>query len=255
MNQEPKILLYDLEVSRDIVEGYGNRYEFRVVKTIRHQELMSFAYKWLGEKKVHYLSRHDFDKYEDFVFALWSILDEADIAIAHNGRKFDDRMANRFFIKVGLTPPAPYRSIDTLQAARAYFKFQGNSLNELGEYLEVGQKEKVTYADLEEDFMSDNPSRATLKAMEKYNKQDVVLLENVYLKLRPYIKNHPNLAIISQKPNTCVACESDHLQSRGYAVSNSAVYKRFQCQTCGKWQRTRLSDKDAGKHKSVYVNI
>ena len=67
---KPKILLYDTEVSREIVAGYGNKYEFRAVKTIRHQELMCFAYKWLGENKVHYLSRHDFKTHKELVQAL-----------------------------------------------------------------------------------------------------------------------------------------------------------------------------------------
>lgn len=247
--------MYDLEVSRDIVEGYGNKWEFKVVKTTRHQELMSFAWKWLGEKKIHYLSRHDFDTYGAFVFALWELLDEAHIAIAHNGIKFDNRMANRFFIKENLTPPSPFRSIDTLQAARRNFKFQGNSLNELGEYLEVGQKEKITYADLEEDFMSDNPSRKTLKAMEKYNKQDIVLLEAVYLKLRPYIRNHPNLAVVSQRPEVCGVCMGTNFQSRGTIETNSATYRAFRCTTCGTTQRLRLQDKEHRHDKSVYVNV
>ena len=238
-----------------MVEGYGNRWEFKLVKTIKEQQLMSFAYKWLGDKKVSYLSRHDFKTYEAFVFSLWELIDEADIVIAHNAKRFDNKMAMRFFIEAGLTPPSPYRTIDTLLVARSEFKFPGNSLNDLSAFLGIGEKEKITYADIETDFMSDNPSHKTLKLMEKYNKKDVDLLEKLYLKLRPYIRNHPNLAVISQKPNTCVQCGGDHLQSRGYAVSNSAVYKRFHCQDCGKWQRTRLADKEAGQHKSVYVNI
>lgn len=256
MNRIPRILLYDLEVSRDIVEGYGPTYEFKVVKTIRHQELMSLAYKWLGETKVHYIDRHQFKTYRDFVFSLWHLLDEADVVIAHNANRFDNKMSNRFFIKEEMTPPSPYRSIDTLQIARSGFKFQSNSLNALGEYLDLGKKEKITYADLEDDFMSDNPSRKTLAAMKKYNIQDVVLLEKIYLRLLPYIKNHPNMAIISQRPSACINCgDPDNLQSRGTAISNTAIYKRFQCQTCGKWQRTKLKDKDNIQSPSVYVNI
>jgi len=256
MEREVKMLFVDLEVSRDIVEGYGNTWEFKVVKTIRHQELMSYAYKWQGQKKIHYVDRHQFDTYKEFVQSLWDKYDESDIVVAHNANRFDNKMANRFFIKEGLTPPSPYRSIDTLQIARSYFKFQSNSLNNLAEYLGLGSKEKITYADLEADFMSDSPSMKTRRAMKKYNIQDIVLLEAIYMKLRPYVKNHPNMAIMSQRPNSCTTCgATTGIQSRGTTATNSAVVRIFTCTTCGHSMRLRIKDKDDGQKKSVYVNI
>lgn len=256
MQREPKTLLYDLEVTRQVVEGYGNKWEFKVVKTLRDQQLMSFAYKWRGDKKVSYLSRHDFPTYEAFVFALWELLDEADVVVAHNAKRFDNKMAMRFFIEAGLIPPSPYRTIDTLIVARSEFKFPGNSLNDLSAFLGLGEKENITYADLETDFMTDKPSRKTLKLMEKYNKKDVELLEKLYLRMLPYIRNHPNLAIMSQRPNSCTRCGADHgIQSRGTMVTNAAVYRIFRCTTCGGTMRQRLIDKEDGQQKSVYVNV
>ncbi len=234
VKNQAKILLYDIEVSRDIVEGYGNKWEFKVVKTVRHQELMCFAYKWLGEKKVHYVSRHDFATYNEFVQALWEILDEADIAIAHNGARFDNKMANRFFIKAELGPVSPYKTIDTLQVARGAFKFQSNSLNDLSEFLELGKKAKITYADLEEPFLN-NPTPKIERLMKEYNIQDVVLLEKIYLKLRPYIKNHPNLGDILMIHGACPKCSSTNLQKRGFNVSAAGKKQRYQCMNCGGW--------------------
>ncbi len=37
-----------------------------------------------------------------------------------------------------------------------------------------------------------NKDPAAWKVMEKYNKQDVLLLEKVYDRLLPWIKSHPN---------------------------------------------------------------
>lgn len=230
-----KILLYDIEVSRDIVAGYGPKWEFKVVKTIQHQELMSFAWKWLGQSKINYISRHDFANYVDFVQQLRDILDEADIAIAHNGNKFDNKMANRFFVKSYITPPSPFKSIDTLAVARGAFKFQSNSLNDLAEFLDLGKKESITYADLEDEFMSDNPSKKILKLMEKYNKKDVDLLESVYLRLRPFIKNHPNLGDIARLYGVCPKCGSSELQKRGFNHSASGDKQRYQCMNCFGW--------------------
>lgn len=175
-----KIILYDLEVSRSLVEGYGNRWDFRVIKFIRPQQLMCYSYKELGEKKVHFVSRYDFKKYHDFVKSLRDLLDSADVTIAHNGGSFDDKMANRFFVIEGLNPPKPRKTIDTKREAKRWFRFESNSLDDLGQFLGLGRKESVGYADLEDDFMSDNPSKKTIKLMRKYNDQDVRLLERVY---------------------------------------------------------------------------
>lgn len=229
-----KILLYDIEVSRDIVEGYGNKWEFKVVKTIRHQELMCFAFKWLGDKKIRYISRHDYATYKEFVKALWKVLNHADIAIAHNGNKFDNKMANRFFVKEGLGPVSPYRSIDTLQVARSTFKFQSNSLQDLGEYLGLGSKRKITYADIEDEFMN-NPSPKIERLMKQYNIQDVVLLEKLYITLRPYIKNHPNLGDIEQIDGVCPKCASPNLVSEGTHARRNGRVQSYSCKDCGGW--------------------
>ena len=234
MKNKAKIVLYDIEVSRDIVEGYGNRWEFKVVKTVRHQELMCFAYKWLGEKKVHYVSRHDFATYREFVQSLWDILDEADIAIAHNGARFDNKMANRFFVKEGMGPTSPYKTIDTLQVARGAFKFQSNGLNDLAEFLELGSKKKITYADIEDEFLN-NPTPRVERLMKQYNVQDVVLLEKIYLKLRPYIKNHPNLCDLMRLHGACPKCGSTKLQKRGFNKAAAGDKQRYQCQNCSGW--------------------
>lgn len=232
--RSPRLLFYDIEVSRDIVAGYGNKWDFKPVKTIRHQELMCFAYKWQGEKKIRYVSRHDFKHYRDFVKALWEVLDEAQIAVAHNGNKFDHKMANRFFVKEGLGPVSPYKSIDTLQVARSTFKFYSNSLQDLCEYLGIGSKRKITYADLEDDFMSDNPTPKTRRLMSEYNKTDVMLLEKLYNVFKPFIKNHPNFGDMVRLDGVCPRCGSNDLDKRGF--NDARVPKqRYRCNNCTGW--------------------
>ena len=245
MTRKAKILLYDIEVSRETVEGYRNKYDFNVVRTIKHQELMCFAYKWLGEKKIEYVSRHQFKKYSDFVKKLWDILDQADIAIAHNANRFDNKMANRFFVKEGLPPVSPYKSVDTLTVARGMFKFSSNRLNDICEYLGIGNKEKITYADIETDFLN-NPTPKIERLMKKYNVQDVKLLEQLYLTLRPYIKNHPNIGDIEESDGVCPKCGSHKLQKRGYNYRRAGKVQRYQCTDCGGWS-SQASIKKEGK--------
>lgn len=232
MNHKPKILFFDIEVSRDIVEGYGPKYEFKVVKTIRHQELMCFAYRWKGEKKIHYVSRNHAGGYDEMLQHLWNILDDADIVIAHNGNRFDVKMANRFFVHAGLGPVKPFKSVDTLQVARSTFKFQSNSLQDLCEYLSIGSKEKINYADLEHDFLN-NPTPKIERLMERYNKQDIVLLELLYETFLPYIKNHPNLGDIAGLDGVCPKCMSPNILPYGSSPRRNGRVKAYRCEDCG----------------------
>jgi hypothetical protein len=230
-----KIILYDLEVSRSVVEGYGNRWDFRVIKFIRPQQLMCYSYKELGEKHVHFVSRHDFKTYHDFVKSLHEVLDSADVTVAHNGGSFDDKMANRFFVLEGLVPPTPRKTIDTKREAKRWFRFESNKLDDLGDFLGVGRKQTIGYADLEDDFMSGSPSKQTIKLMRKYNNQDVRLLESIYLRLRPFMSSHPNLGDIDSSDGICPKCGSSDLHKRGFNRKRSGASQRYQCQNCFGW--------------------
>lgn len=162
----------------------------------------------------------------------------------HNCKQFDIKWANRAFIKYELKPPSPYKVIDTLTMARSYFKFNSNRLNDLGQFLGVGSKLETGGFDLWKRCMLGD--KKAFKKMCQYNRQDVVLLEKVYLKLRPYMHNHP--VISTQNSFICPICGSSHLQSRGFIQLSGGVFRkrRYQCQECGKWcsgEQERVKDK------------
>ena len=228
-----RVLLFDLEVSREVVEGYRQGWDFKVVKTIKQQELMCYAYKWLGDKNTEFVSMHDYGTYNEFVKSLCDLLDEANIVIAHNANKFDVKIANRFFVKEHITPPSPYKVIDTLRVARSNFKFPGNSLNALCEFLGIGSKEKITYADIEDDFL--NGDKKAERLMRKYNIQDVNLLEQLYFRLRPWIKNHPNIGDIEQLDGICPKCGSPNLNKEGTHARRNGRVQSYSCGDCGGW--------------------
>jgi len=81
------------------------------------------------------------------------------------------------------------------------------------------------------------------KKMERYNKQDVVLLEKVYDKLLPWIKSHPNHNLYDDVEHCCPNCGSGKLHRRGVARSIGGVYQRFQCTDCGSWSQGTKSEK------------
>lgn len=244
MSHQAKILFFDLEVSRAIVAGYGNKWEFKVVKFLQHQKLMCYAYKFQGDKKITFIHMHQFKTYRDFVQSLADVLSEADIVVAHNLKRFDEPMSNTFFVTEGIKPPTPYKTVDTLLVARRVFKFPSNSLNDLAEHLGIGSKLSITYADLEDDFMSAKPKRKTIKLMDEYNRKDVEILERLYDIELPHMKNHPNVAVYGDGSG-CPACGHPKFWTeRGLRVTSTMRYKSLRCKKCDTPYRERLADKD-----------
>lgn len=237
---KPKVLFYDLETSPNLGYVWG-KYDQNVLEFKKQWELLSVAYKWQGEPKVHCLSRPDFKDGTDksLTHALWKLFDQADIVIAHNGMDFDDKKARAKFIEHGLQPPSTFKSIDTKRIAKSQFNFNSNSLNDLGQLFKLGKKLETGGIQLWLDCMAGD--KAAWKRMIAYNKQDVALLEKVYNRMRAWAPNHPNFALIADRSG-CPVCLSVNTQRRGYAVRIKTKAQRFQCMDCGHWF-TGKSDK------------
>lgn len=227
----PKILLFDIETTPNISYTWG-KWDQNVIEFIEEGYLLCFAWKFLGDKRVKALSINDFkgNKRKKIVVKLWELFNEADIIVAHNGNKFDIKWANRLFVFHGLTPPSSYKQVDTLLLARA-FKFNSNSLNDLGKYLKLGKKIDTGGFELWKGCMCGDEK--SFKKMIKYNKQDVELLEKVYLKLRPFAKNHPKVTYKDER--ACPLCGSQRVIKKGIAVYNDRVVQKWLCKNCGKW--------------------
>lgn len=243
---KPRILLFDIETT-PIIGAVWNLWETDVIKVVEEWHMLSFAYKWLDEKTIHSVSLPDFksvykkDKKDDsaLCLALWQLLDEADIVIAHNGDQFDIKKANARFIINGLHAPSSYLTIDTKKIAKKYFKFDSNSLKDLAKYFGVSQKADAGGISTWIGCMSGDLK--AWKHMVEYNKQDVRVLEDVYLTMRPFMKNHP---VLKSNNFACPKCNSTNIQRRGYERTvNGTEYQRYQCNDCAGWSRSRLSEK------------
>ena len=207
--------------------------------------LLCWAAKWLGSKQVMSSGLTDFDGYKkspendkEVLQKLWKLLDEADIVIAHNGAQFDRCKVNSRFVANGIMPPAPYRIIDTLQVARKTFAFTSNRLNDLGEALRVGKKLDTGGFGLWKKCGSGDPK--AWKKMVAYCKRDVLLLERVYLKLRPFMEQHPTV-VMEPSDALCLKCGSDKIHYRGYGYTNLSKFRKYSCTACGGWGRERVN--------------
>jgi len=228
-----KILLFDIETAPHLTYNWG-KYEQDALSFKKYGHMLCYSYKWLGEKKTHSVGLNTMSE-SKLVKSLYDLFNKADIIIAHNGDSFDVKMANQYFIKEGLKPNNNYKTIDTKKLAKQQFKFVSNKLDDLGDYLGIGRKLQTGGFDLWLGCMEGD--KKSWSKMLKYNEQDVVLLEKVYLKLRPWCK-HPNLNLISNK-NRCEVCQGT-LQPRGYQYNVRNRYHRYQCKECGHSQKGEL---------------
>jgi hypothetical protein len=229
-----KILLLDIETFPNVGYAWG-MYEQNLIAIKEHWSICSYSAKWLGGEHVT-RGLPDSGTEQKLVSELWRLLDEADVVIAHNGDQFDLKKINARLLVYESLPPAPYRTIDTKKIAKRLFGFTCNRLDDLCQQLGLGKKMRHEGFELWLGCM-ENESAPWTK-MKMYNQHDVVLLERLYLRMLPWINNHPN---VSKSPIGCPKCGSTHLQSRGTARSKSQVYDRYQCQDCGGWARDTKS--------------
>ncbi len=234
---EPKVLLFDIEVSLSKGYFFDLWKEGNIVEIESSWYMLSFAYKWLDKKKVHVAALPHFPGYvknpscdKRLVTELHKLLCEADVVVAHNGDRFDIRKANARFIAHGLQPPSPYKTVDTLKIARRYFKFDSNRLDDLGAYLGVGRKKATTGKALWLGCMAGD--LRCWEQMADYNKQDTLLLEAVYNKLKAWHKTHPNLTYFT-RAEACPVCQWKKLRRDGFEYLASGKRQRMECTSCG----------------------
>lgn len=89
-----------------------------------------------------------------------------------------------------------------------------------------------------------------------HNCQDVNVLEEVYLKLRPYIKSHPNVAVyLNTDERGCSACGSTELtETDKYQYTNTGKFKLYRCK-CGALSRGRRTDVDKTRGKTLLTSV
>jgi hypothetical protein len=251
-NGAPRVLIYDIETAPDL--GYTwRKWDTNILGFVEGWYILCFAWKWLGENKTHVCGLPDFaDTYAedqqndvDVVAKLWELFDEADITVTHNGKVFDKGKVHARMIYHNMQPPTPHKEIDTLQVARKEFTFTSNSLKDLAEYLQLTEA-KMDPGGFQTWLGCMAGDRKAWATMMKYNKQDVVVTEQLYLRFRPWINRHPNLALYGTKPDACPKCGatgSENMIGRGWQHNAVTKRQKFQCTSCGGYSLGRALEK------------
>lgn len=238
----PKILLIDIETAPIIASVWGlwdQNVSLNMIKKDWH--LLSWAAKWLGDppNKIMYMDQRKAKNVEndkEILKGIWKLMDSADVIIWQNGNNFDRKKLNARFVLNGMQPPSSYKMIDTMLIAKAKFGFTSNKLEYMTDKLCTKYK-KLTNAgrkyhgfELWKACLSGD--LRAWREMEKYNKYDVLSLEELYGKLAPW-DNKINFNVYYDTSDRVCQCGSKDFKSNGFTYSSLGKYRRYACKRCG----------------------
>ena len=259
---QPAIAFYDIETRPKVGLYFGPEWQTRISKKLTSVEVLTFAYKWEGSDETHVLAAWDVpswrpgymevDQDEWLMKRLWDLYDMADVVVAHNGDKFDQKKAFGRMWKYGMTPPSHFIEVDTLKLGRTFFGLDSHRLDALAK--EIGLEGKVSHdgIDLWDGCMLG--VEKDQQHMKDYNEVDTILLEEVYQSFEPWIGFNGrgrkfNRALwgedgVPQCPN----CGSFDLKPNGFRETATQRKQSYLC-ACG----ARPTERTTAKAKKGVV--
>lgn len=234
----PRILAWDIEM-RPIEAYRWGLYDQSPVglnQVIRPGGMISYAARWIDQPKssiVYQDIAHD--GLSTMLKGIHGLIEEADALLSWNGQKFDTKKVNTEFALQRMVPPAPTAEIDLMLAVKKRMAFPSNKLEYVANALLGKGKVQHEGFNLWVKCLAGDPK--AWARMEKYNKQDVNLLVELYEYLLPWIDTIPNHNLFDAYDG-CPRCGSDHVQRRGYRYTKISKFARYQCMDCGGWSST-----------------
>lgn len=236
----PKVLTLDIETSPHVAQVWGLWDQNVGLNQLREcTQVICWAAKWHGKKPVEFQSDHH-TGHKEQILRMHELLSEADIVVGYNHKGFDLKHLNREFVLMGLSPPAPYKTVDLLMEMRRNFKWASNKLDHVSQQLGLGTKVSHAGMPLWTACVVENDPAAWAK-MRKYNVHDVALTEQLYDAVFPWLKL-PNMNFYGPAKRVgehrCPACTSENLNREGFSLTNAGKYQRFSCNACGQWSKS-----------------
>lgn len=256
---KPKVLFFDIETSPILAYVWGLfDQNIGLNQIYKDWDILSVAAKWgdTPEDSVMYKDRRN-DKTDKAVIKwIWNLLDQADIVVTQNGKRFDAKKLNARFIMYGMIPPSGYKHIDTLQIAKKYFALTSNKLEFLTDKLCKKYKKqshkKFSGFSLWSQCLAGN--KDAWNEMEVYNKYDVLSLEELYGVLKGW-DNSINFDLYNDEPVTTCKCGSKKVHKRGFAYTSIGKFQKYRCKTCGAETRSRKNLFSKEKKESLKVRV
>lgn len=250
----PKILILDIETAPLIAHVWG-LWENNVGlnQIVRDWHMLSWCAKWLepgpytkNDNNVMFKSQQGKRKMSDdkaIIKEIRDLLDEADIVLTQNGISFDNKKINAKCLEYGIKPPSSFRHLDTKVIFQRHFNLPSYKLEYLTEkfnkkFKKLKHKEFPGH-EMWVECLKDN-SKAWA-AMEKYNKYDVLALEELWHVVSAW-DTSINFAWYSNEiEDTCSCGSHKFLPKEKYHYTNAGKYQKYVCAECGREVRSKLN--------------
>jgi len=236
----PRILTLDIERFKGRAE-----IEFWDLSDYKHRRIhasdvtqwprtICAAWRWYGNRRVNFAAEWGEGGREAMLQTLWDAYHQADIVVGHNIVGFDTKKLRSEWLLMGLGPPSPWRSVDTLKVARAVFGLESNTLDSITKRL--GLQGKTDRFDVECARLAVEGNLRAQRRLRRYNVGDVIASENLYDAVRPWIPNHPHIGLWSGDGSSCGNC-GGQLKASGWCRTAVTAYAQYLCTSCGAWFR------------------
>jgi hypothetical protein len=232
MPDEPRVLVLDIETKLVETVTFGIRDQHLTHRQITNDDngrlLHMIGFKLVGERKTTVLCEWHDGGYDRMLEGVHDALSNADAVVSYNGTAFDMPKIEGQFALAGMSlPPAPTQ-IDLYKAVRK-MGFICNKLDYVAPLFGLGSKIKHDGLDMWKAVRDGCPKARA--RMARYCAGDVRLTEELYHRLKPYIRNHPRL----RSGGECASCQSSNVQYRGFNYSRHFKTQRVFCLDCRSW--------------------
>ena len=182
----PKLLVVDIETMANLAWVW-DVWDQNIApnQIVKHKRTISWAAKWVGERKVHFASEFHTPNRNDMIHEIWALLDEAEGVIGYNSKRFDIRHLNTEFAALGWPPPSGFQHIDLYSITRREFAFGSNKLESVARRLGLGAKRETEGFPLWVKCEAGDAD--AWRRMKDYNINDVKLTERLFEPYRPWI--------------------------------------------------------------------
>lgn len=243
MTKQNSVLALDIETSlmtAYIFETGEQRISYSDIKDDWY--IMAWGAKWVGDKdsKLIYRSSYDGDD-KKILEPLWHLLNKADIILTQNGTAFDAKKINARFMLNGFSQPKPYVHFDTYKLTKKVAAFTSHSLDYLTSRFCTKHKKTShsKYPGKKLWVECGKGNKDAQNEMKKYNIEDVLSTEELYLKIRSWASDSmPKIFEVTNNSSECGSCGYVGQMRVGKdRVGGKYKYTQNSCPKCGHWQK------------------
>ena len=229
---KPKVLTYDIETSFVLARVWGTGKQYVAHDAIQDEtQIITVAWKWLGEDKVHYLKWSRKKKNDrKLVTKFLEEYNKADMIIGWNNNSFDNKIVHSRALKWGLDVNTHVKSFDIMRQIKRVFRLPSYSMAYVSRYLGLGGKLQHNGIKMWEDIAwgAKDDYKQSMALMVQYNVQDVALTEEIFFKVRKYLGGVMHFGVMQGKGKlSCPHCGGEDVKLYRTIVTEAGTIQRI----------------------------